>query len=170
MASFVQMDVMGVALDGRSNTPIVLLRDKEKKRVFPIWIGIFEAQSIVIALEHIKFPRPLTHDLLKSVIEQMGGKIRKIVVNELQGNTYYAQINVEIHGSPVVIDSRPSDAIALALRTESPIFVAEHLISDRLVSEEEAKKILETPITEEDVKQFRNMLKDIKPEDFLQEP
>lgn len=167
MAAFVQMDVMGVALDGRSNTPIVLLRDKEKKRVFPIWIGIFEAQAIVIALEKIKYPRPLTHDLLKLVIEQMGGEIRKIVVNDLQENTYYAQIDLEIKGAQLMVDSRPSDAIALALRTGSPIFVAEHLISERLVSEEEAEKILGTPITEEEVKKFRDMLKDIRPEDFF---
>jgi hypothetical protein len=98
----------------------------------------------------------------------MGGEIRKIVVNDLQENTYYAQIDLEIKGAQLMVDSRPSDAIALALRTGSPIFVAEHLISERLVSEEEAEKILGTPITEEEVKKFRDKLKDIRPEDFFQ--
>jgi len=120
---FVEMKVRGLALDAVSNMPIIILRDEEDKRSLQIWVGIFEANAIALELEKVATARPMTHDLLRSFLEQLGGKVEKIVISDLRESTFFAVIHVRNQNAALTIDARPSDAIALALRTESPIFV-----------------------------------------------
>src|SRR5512136_2535550 len=127
-SSFVEMKVAGIALDPTNNAPIVVLRDLEGKFILPIWIGIMEASAIAAALEGVQYSRPMTHDLFKSFIETTGAAIEKIEVVDIRDNVFYALITI-VHGNGrLTIDARPSDAIAIALRTKSPIFVASHVI------------------------------------------
>jgi bifunctional DNase/RNase len=123
-----EMKVAGITVDPFTNTPIVLLKDLEDKDVLPIWIGLLEASSIATALENINTPRPMTHDLLKNILDNLGVKVLKIEVNDLKDNTYYALIHFDVNKKRLVMDSRPSDAIAIALRTAAPIFVEEAVI------------------------------------------
>jgi uncharacterized protein len=125
---FKEMKVAGITVDPFTNTPIVLLKDLEEKDVLPIWIGLLEASSIATALENINTPRPMTHDLLKNILDNLGVKVLKIEVNDLKDNTYYALIHFDVNKKRLVMDSRPSDAIAIALRTAAPIFVEEAVI------------------------------------------
>jgi len=117
--------VRSVEFDETSQMGVVMLQDAEGKKVLPIWVGIFEAQATLFRLKNISSPRPLTHDLLRNVIENLKGKVEYVFVDDIVGNTYYAKINVVLGNEKIVIDSRPSDAIALALRTDSPIYVSE---------------------------------------------
>ncbi|HOW54356.1 MAG TPA: bifunctional nuclease family protein [Syntrophorhabdaceae bacterium] len=123
-----EMKVAGITVDPFTNTPIVLLKDMEEKDVLPIWIGLLEASSIATALENIETPRPMTHDLVKNILDSLNVKVLKIEVNDLKDNTYYALIHLDVNKKRMVIDSRPSDAIAIALRTSAPIFVEESVI------------------------------------------
>jgi bifunctional DNase/RNase len=123
-----EMKVAGITVDPFTNTPIVILKDLEEKDVLPIWIGLLEASSIATAIENITTPRPMTHDLLKNILDELGVKIVKIEVNDLKDNTYFALLHLEINKKRLVIDSRPSDAIAIALRTGASIFVDESVI------------------------------------------
>src|SRR5712692_9412783 len=124
----IEMTIKGLMVDPITNSPIVILRDKEGQRVLPIWMGIFEANAIALQIENISTPRPMTHDLLRNVIEDLKASVQKVVVCDLQDNTFYALIYVSLGGETVAIDARPSDAIALALRTRAPIFVEETVI------------------------------------------
>ena len=124
----IEMTVKGLMLDPITNMPIILLRDKDGDRVLPIWVGGFEANAIAIQMENIATPRPMTHDLLRNVIHDLKAEIRKIVVSDLKENTFYALIHLEVNGEPLAIDSRPSDAIALALRARAPIYVEDKVI------------------------------------------
>jgi len=117
-------------VDPITNTPIVILRDKDGQKVLPIWVGIFEANAIALQIENIATPRPMTHDLLRNVIHDLKAEVLKIVVCDLQENTFYALIYLELNGGTVAIDARPSDAIALALRTRAPIFVEDTVIDN----------------------------------------
>ncbi len=172
----IEMKVKGLTLDPLTNVPIVILRETEGERALPIWVGIFEAHAIAREIENFQTPRPMTHDLIKNIISGVEGKVNSIVVNDLQDNTFFAEIRIQTNGSEVVIDSRPSDAIALALRMSAPIFVEEKVL-------EEAKSIEftepedsegegseenedEEPIKEnkEDIKRW---LENLKPDDFL---
>jgi bifunctional DNase/RNase len=123
-----EMKVAGITVDPFTNTPIVILKDLEEKDVLPIWIGLLEASSIATAIENITTPRPMTHDLLKNILDEVGVKIVKIEVNDLKDNTYFALLHLEVNKKRLVIDSRPSDAIAIALRTGASIFVDEGVI------------------------------------------
>ena len=123
-----EMKVAGITVDPFTNTPIVILKDLEEKDVLPIWIGLLEASSIATAIENITTPRPMTHDLLKNILDEVGVKIVKIEVNDLKDNTYFALLHLEVNKKRLVIDSRPSDAIAIALRTGASIFVDESVI------------------------------------------
>lgn len=123
-----EMKVAGITVDPFTNTPIVILKDLEEKDVLPIWIGLLEASSIATAIENITTPRPMTHDLLKNILDELGVKIIKIEVNDLKDNTYFALLHLEVNKKRLVIDSRPSDAIAIALRTGASIFVDESVI------------------------------------------
>ena len=142
------MKVRGLVFDPHTNMYIVILNDEADKEILPIWIGKFEANSICFVLEGINPPRPMTHDLTKNILDTVDVKIISIVINNLKENTYYAKIHLLSQGSEVVIDSRPSDAIALALRANAPIFVAEGVLEKR---------------NSENLDQW---LKNLKPEDF----
>jgi uncharacterized protein len=124
----VEMRIKGLMLDPVTNMPIIILSDMEGQRILPIWVGFFEANAIALQMENVATPRPMTHDLLKNVISGLNGSVKKILVNNLSDNTFYALIYIEINGETLAIDSRPSDAIALALRMKSPIFVEEEVI------------------------------------------
>jgi uncharacterized protein len=126
----IEMTIKGLMVDPITNMPIIILRDRDGQRVLPIWVGIFEANAIALQMENIATPRPMTHDLLRNVIQDLSGTVRKIVVSDLKDNTFYALIYVETPMETVAIDARPSDAIALALRTQAPIFVEETVIDN----------------------------------------
>ena len=126
----IEMSIKGLMVDPITNTPIVILRDKDGQRVLPIWVGIFEANAIALQIENVATPRPMTHDLLRNVIQDLKASVQKIVVCDLQENTFYALIYLGLNGDTLTIDARPSDAIALALRTRAPIFVEETVIDN----------------------------------------
>jgi bifunctional DNase/RNase len=117
----IEMTIKGLMVDPITNMPIVILKDKDGDRVLPIWVGIFEANAIALQIENIATPRPMTHDLLRNVITDLNGQVDRVVVCDLKDNTFYAIIHLTVRGERVAIDARPSDAIALALRTRSPI-------------------------------------------------
>jgi hypothetical protein len=123
-----EMKIRGLMIDPTANTPIVILKDVDGETMLPIWVGPFEANAIAYEIEKVSPPRPMTHDLLKNLILQMGGAVRRIVVTELRNNTFYAVIELKIGDQMVFLDARPSDAIALALRVDAPIFVHESVI------------------------------------------
>ena len=125
-----EMVIKGLMVDPVTNMPIVVLRDKEGERVLPIWVGIFEANAIALQIENVATPRPMTHDLLRNIIRDMNGTVEKVVVSDLKDTTFYALIYLQMGGEVVAIDARPSDAIALALRTQAPIFVEDHVIDN----------------------------------------
>jgi bifunctional DNase/RNase len=158
----VEMKVEGLTLDPLTNMPIIILKDLEGNRALPIWVGFFEANAIALEIEKIATPRPMTHDLMKNLISDMKGKINHILVSELKDNTFYAEISMMSGGNTLKIDSRPSDAIALALRAKAPIYVNETVI--------EAAKSLDLPdiskTNTEDKDQWKKWLDNIKPQDF----
>jgi bifunctional DNase/RNase len=126
----IEMTIKGLMVDPITNMPIIILRDKDGQRVLPIWVGVFEANAIALQMENVTTPRPMTHDLLKNVICDLKADIQKIVVSDLRENTFYALIYLIVNGEPVAIDARPSDAIALALRAQAPIFVEDRVIDN----------------------------------------
>ena len=136
----IEMTIKGLMVDPITNMPIVILRDKEGQKVLPIWVGIFEANAIALQIENISTPRPMTHDLLRNVIQDLNASVQKIVVSDLQENTFYALIYLSLNGDTVAIDARPSDAIALALRTKAPIFVEEVVIDNAKTMDPSSEK------------------------------
>lgn len=126
----VEMSIKGLMVDPITNMPIVVLQDSEGRRVLPIWVGIFEANAIALQIENIATPRPMTHDLLRNVLSDLKADVQKIVVSDLKENTFYAVIHLLVGGELVMIDARPSDAIALALRVKAPIFAEEAVIDN----------------------------------------
>src|SRR5215510_7566489 len=124
----IEMTIKGLMVDPVTNVPIILLRDSDGQKVLPIWVGIFEANAIAQQIENVSPPRPMTHDLLRNVIRDLDASVQKIVVCDLQENTFYALIYLLRNGDTLAIDARPSDAIALALRTRAPIFVEDSVI------------------------------------------
>ena len=126
----IEMTIKGLMVDPITNTPIVILKDKDGDRVLPIWVGVFEANAIALQIENIATPRPMTHDLLRNVISDLDGRVDRIVVSDLKDNTFFALIHLTVRGEGVAIDARPSDAIALALRTRAPILVEESVIDN----------------------------------------
>ena len=131
----IEMTVNALIIDPTTNMPIVVLRDLEGQRVLPIWVGVFEANAIALQIENVETPRPMTHDLLKQMVDALGGLVERIVVCELKENTFYATIHLETARGAIVVDARPSDAIALALRTRSKIFVDESVIQSHKMGE-----------------------------------
>jgi bifunctional DNase/RNase len=160
---FVEMKVRGLALDPVSNMPIIILRDEEDKRSLPIWVGIFEANAIALELEKIPTPRPMTHDLIKNILETIEARLLKIVVTDLRENTFFAELHLQVGDGEVTVDSRPSDAIALALRVAAPIYVDEEVV--RKAKSLEVTKESE-PVKADDPERLREWLENIKPEDF----
>lgn len=146
-----RVEIKGLMLDPSSNVPIVILRDVQSHLFLPIWIGVFEANAIALRIEGVEPPRPMTHDLLRAVLEQLGGQVEKIVISDLRESTFFAVIHVRQNEGMVSIDARPSDAIALALRTDSPIYVLRSVLdkaqavdlASQVSDEEKLKKWLE---------------------------
>ncbi len=128
MTDLVPMSIKGLMLDPVSNSPIVVLKDELETCFLPIWVGIFEANAIALQLENVTTPRPMTHDLLKNMIAELNAQVSRIVINDLRDSTFFARILLIIGGRTLEVDARPSDAIALALRVEAPIFVAQTVL------------------------------------------
>ncbi len=126
----IEMTIKGLMVDPITNMPIVILRDEDGERVLPIWVGIFEANAIALQIENVATPRPMTHDLLRNVIQDLKAAVEKIVVCDLKDNTFYALIHLRLGGELVAIDARPSDALALALRVRAPIYVEDTVIDN----------------------------------------
>jgi bifunctional DNase/RNase len=126
----IEMSIKGLMVDPITNMPIVILKDKLGERVLSIWVGIFEANAIALQIENVATPRPMTHDLLRNIITDLDGSVDRIVVSDLKDNTFFAIIHLTVRGERIAVDARPSDAIALALRTRSPILVEEAVIDN----------------------------------------
>ncbi len=128
MTQLVPMSIKGLMLDPVSNSPIVVLKDDAEKFFLPIWVGIFEANAIALQLENVSTPRPMTHDLLRNMILELDGRVTRVVINDLRDSTFFAQIRVITGDRTLELDARPSDAIALALRADAPIYVAQSVL------------------------------------------
>ena len=127
----IEMTIKGLMLDPITNTPIVILKDKEGDRVLPIWVGLFEANAIALQIENVATPRPMTHDLLRNIITDLDGRVDRIVVSDLKENTFYAVVHLTVRGERVAVDARPSDAIALALRAARLSWQHQHATTTR---------------------------------------
>ncbi len=163
---FIEMKVGGLTLDPVTKTPIVILKDAENKLNLPIWIGLMEATSMATELEGIKMARPMTHDLLHNTIKEVGGKVEAIEVTNLQDNTYYAAIRLKVGERDIVIDSRPSDAISLALRTKSPIFVAAQVLESSSVLQQKEDSEEEADLSSVSRDKWAEILEKMSPDDF----
>ena len=154
----IEMSIKGLMVDPVTNMPIVILRDSDGKRILPIWVGVFEANAIALQIENVSTPRPMTHDLLRNVIQDLNGDVQKIVVSDLHDNTFYAVLHVLVGGQVVTIDARPSDAIALALRVRAPIFAEDAVIDG-------AKSLNITPDTG-DSERLQQWLENLDPDEL----
>jgi len=158
MASdLVPMSIKGLMLDPVSNSPIVVLKDEDEKFFLPIWVGIFEANAIALQLENVATPRPMTHDLLRNMIAELDGRVTRVVINDLRDSTFFAQIRILTGDKTLEVDARPSDAIALALRTEAPIFVAQSVL-------DQAQTI--TPDADDQDEKVKKWFEQLGPEDL----
>lgn len=155
----IEMKVMGIALDTRTGSPIVVLHDKENRRALPIWIGSAEASAIIRKIENLNVVRPMTHDLIPDIIKQTGFTLDRIEINDVEKETYYAKLFLSKGDEVIEIDSRPSDAIAVAIRVDAPIFVTANVLSNGSVSTDSAKD-------EEEAQEFKQFVQSIKPSDF----
>ena len=159
-----EMVIYGVSFDMVGKQPIVLLKTVDGNKFLPIWIGHPEAAAILMKLQGASTPRPMTHDLLSDVLDQMEAKCEKVSVTELRDNTFFASITISMNGSELEIDSRPSDALALAVRTSAPIFAADEVIEESAI-EFEGEEVEDT---EQVVEKFKDFLDNVTPEDFAQ--
>lgn len=155
-----EMEVHGVNIDMVSNQPVIILKDAGTSRFLPIWIGQFEATSILLELQGVKPARPLTHDLLTSIIGDLRAEIDHIVINDLRDGTFYARIHLRTNGTELEVDARPSDAIALAVRAHVPIYAEELVLEKAAVAGDEGGE------NDEVVERFREFLDSVKPDDF----
>lgn len=160
-----KMVIYGVSFDMVGKQPIVLLKTADGNKFLPIWIGHPEAAAILMKLQNADTPRPMTHDLVTEMLAQLEAKVVRIAVTELRENTFYALITVAVNGSEIEIDSRPSDAIALAVRAEAPIFAADSVIEESAIEFEHEGEVNEEEVVEE----FKRFLDEVKPEDFSDE-
>jgi|APGre2960657404_1045060.scaffolds.fasta_scaffold06719_6 bifunctional DNase/RNase len=157
----IEMHLGGLGFDPKNMSPIVLLRDAEDRNFLPIWIGMFEAAAIAMELQDFKSPRPMTHDLLTKMITVLGGKVKRIIINEIVDNTFYALVEVIQAQAPdtvISIDARPSDAIAIAVRTKVPIIVSEAVM--------QKAKMVNSEKDEEETQKFKDFIDTINPDDF----
>ena len=152
------MKVEGLVFDPLTNTPIIILKNADGSKSLPIWVGYPEATAIALEMESVATPRPMTHDLIKNIITTLKATVNRIVINDLKNNTFYAVISISINGNTLEVDSRPSDAIAVALRVNAPIFVTQNVLDNA--------KSAEGPAPPEDEEQFKNWIRDVKPSDF----
>jgi uncharacterized protein len=157
----IEFKIKGLMMDPLTNSPIVVLQDTTSDTLLPIWVGIFEANAIALQIEKVDTPRPMTHDLMKGLLNHLKAKVTKIVVTELKDNTFYALIFLTVDGKTITVDSRPSDAIALALRTDSPIFVTDDVISKS--SSTTPSALTAERSSPEDIKQW---LENLNPDDL----
>lgn len=160
--SLVEMKVMGIALDTRTGTPIVVLNDLDNRRALPIWIGTAEASAIIRQLEDIKSTRPMTHDLLVTLIDMTGYKLERVEIHDLNSDTYYASLVLAGKKAGVegkTLDSRPSDAIAVALRCEAPIYATPNVVSEGTISTDQERD-------EQETEAFRDFVSNLKASDF----
>ena len=154
----IELNLVGVRVELPSNQPIVLLKEDEGERYLPIWIGAAEAAAIAFALQGVVTPRPMTHDLMKNLLDEVGAQVQRIEITELREGTYFSNINMRMNGNAYEISARPSDAIALAVRVEAPIFADEEVLTDA--------SILIPSDEEDEVEKFREFLESVNPEDF----
>jgi uncharacterized protein len=154
----IELNLVGVRVELPSNQPIVLLKEREGERYLPIWIGAMEATAIAFALQGIVTARPMTHDLMKNVLEEVGVSVERIVITELKEGTFYAIIHMSQNGSSYEVSSRPSDAIALAVRVSVPIFASEDVLTEASIVIKDDE--------EQEVEKFREFLEQVEPEDF----
>jgi bifunctional DNase/RNase len=152
------MEVHGVNLDVLTNQPVIILKELDSNRYLPIWIGQFEATAILMEIQGIHPSRPLTHDLLKTVIDSLNSSVSRIVINELKDGTFFARIFISIESKEIEIDARPSDAIALAVRFSVPIFANDSVLEQAAITSEDGD--------EEEVERFREFLESVNPDDF----
>lgn len=158
-----EMKLSGLIMDSTTNAPVIILKDLEDKEVISIWIGLLEASAIAVELEKIDLPRPMTHDLVKNVLDSLNIKVLKVEIADLRDNTFYAFIHLSMGGKTFTIDARPSDAIAIALRTKSPIYVDEDVIKkSKKMDLESIKEVGET----DESKELKDLLEKMSPEDF----
>jgi uncharacterized protein len=160
---FTRMSIYGINLDLFSSSPIVILKVEDENRYLPIWIGQPEARSILMKLQNQEFSRPLTHDLAVNLVNELGGSMERVTVTELRDSTFFAVISVQVDGRTIEIDSRPSDAIALAVRAGAEIFAADEVIEEAAVVFEEA---MEEAPEDEVVDKFKDWMNRVSPEDF----
>ena len=153
-----KMEIKGLLMDPVSNMPVVILRDSADGIFLPIWVGIFEANAIAIEMEKVTTPRPMTHDLLRNVLKELETKVERIVINDLRDNTFFARIHLSRGAATWTIDSRPSDAIALALRSKADIFVEEEVLEKSRTLREEGE--------EQDPERLRKWLEEVNPEEL----
>lgn len=153
-----QMEVHGVNLDVMTNQPVVILKDSEAKRFLPIWIGQFEATSILMELQGVKPTRPLTHDLLSSICDSLHVTVKKVVINDIQDGTFFARIFLKNKAVELDLDARPSDAIALAVRVKAPIYAVDSVVDKASIVSEEGE--------EDEVERFKDFIEKVNPEDF----
>jgi bifunctional DNase/RNase len=156
----IELTLIGVRVELPANQPIVLLKEREGERYLPIWIGSAEAQAIALALQGVTPPRPMTHDLMRNMLEELGVSVERIVITELREGTFYAIIQMSRNGTKFEISSRPSDAIALAVRTSVPIFANEDVLGEA--------SIVIRDDEEQEVERFREFLDQVTPEDFAE--
>ncbi|MCC6128663.1 MAG: bifunctional nuclease family protein [Acidobacteria bacterium] len=150
------MEVKALIIDPIANMPVIILRDAEEKNFLPIWVGVFEANAIALQMEGITTPRPMTHDLLRNLIAKLPGRVERILINNLKENTFYAEIHLWLGDRMLVLDSRPSDAIALALRAAAPVFV-EELVLEKSRSSSES-------VTSQGSERLRKWLEEVDPD------
>lgn len=156
----IEMKVMGIALDTRTGSPIVVLHDKENRKALPIWIGSAEASAIIRKIENLTVARPMTHDLIIDIIEKTGYRLDRVEINDVEKETYFATLFLKNKDDNIIeIDSRPSDAIAVAIRVDAPIFISAKVLSSGSVSTDSAKD-------EEEAQEFKSFIQSIKPSDF----
>lgn len=156
----IEMKIKGLTIDPLTNAPIVILKDTQEERTLPIWIGGYEANAIMMELDQVQTPRPFTHDLFKLVIEKLSATISRIIISDLRDNTYYALLELEQGGKTILVDSRPSDAMALALRFQVPIYIESAVL--------EKSSFQERPVVrdQDETEQLRSWLESLRPEDF----
>jgi bifunctional DNase/RNase len=155
----VEVRIRGLMMDPATNMPIVGLKDVASDTVMPIWVGIYEANAIAIEIEKMAAPRPMTHDLTRNIMRYLNGSLEKIVITELKDDTFYALLWIRQDGDPITVDARPSDALALALRADCPIYVAEHVMQS-------AKLNTSGPADGPTAEQLRNWLEGLNDKDL----
>lgn len=154
----IEMTIKGLTVDPVTNMPIVILRDDSDTRILPIWVGVFEANAIALQIENVHTPRPMTHDLLRNVIHDLQASVDRVVVSDVKDNTFFAHIHLDTPAGKVAVDARPSDAIALALRTRSPIWVEERVL--------ESAKTVDASTASVDRERLQQWLESLDPDDL----